>query len=217
MKCQKCGNEYEGQFCPNCGEAANSTQAKKKPIFRRWWFWVLIVLVVLIVAIGTGGRKESSKGNDKDVAVGNVNDSTVEDTSKPEEASFTVGDTVALRDLTITANSMEESNGKDYFVPKDGNVFVGVNLTIENTSDKDQALSTLLLFSAYIDGVKCEYSVTANCAFSDGTLDGTLSPGKKMVGYYAVEVPENWSELELQVSPTFLSSTKSSAVFVFKK
>lgn len=32
MKCQKCGNDFEGRFCPNCGTAApeQTMQEKKK-------------------------------------------------------------------------------------------------------------------------------------------------------------------------------------------
>ena len=26
MKCEKCGNEFEGNFCPECGEAAVKTK-----------------------------------------------------------------------------------------------------------------------------------------------------------------------------------------------
>ena len=48
-----------------------------------------------------------------------------------------------------------------------------------------------------------------------GTLDGSLAPGKKLVGYYAVEVPEGWQKLELDVQSNWLSS--NSARFLFKK
>ena len=46
-------------------------------------------------------------------------------------------------------------------------------------------------------------------------LDGTIAPGKKIIGWYAVEIPENWKTLELNVQSEWLSST--SANFVFNK
>ena len=36
-----------------------------------------------------------------------------------------------------------------------------------------------------------------------------------MVGWYAVEIPENWSKLEFEVQPSWLSSR--SATFVINK
>lgn len=30
MKCSKCGNEFEGNFCPNCGAPADSTDANNQ-------------------------------------------------------------------------------------------------------------------------------------------------------------------------------------------
>lgn len=47
----KDGNEFEGQFCPECGTPVNSNvapQKKKKPIYCHRWFWVVIALIVVI-------------------------------------------------------------------------------------------------------------------------------------------------------------------------
>lgn len=52
-------------------------------------------------------------------------------------------------------------------------------------------------------------------AFSEGQLDGSIAPGKKLVGWYAVEASEKWSKLELNVRPSWLSS--KTAIFVFNK
>ena len=90
-----------------------------------------------------------------------------------------------------------------------------MKFTIENISGEDQSISSILLFDAYVDGVKCDYSFSAACSFLDGTLDGTITPGKKLVGWYAVEAPESWKELELQVRSNWLSNKR--AEFVFAK
>jgi hypothetical protein len=73
----------------------------------------------------------------------------------------------------------------------------------------------LLLFEAYADDVKCDYSFNAVCAFDEGTLDGTAPPGKKLVGWYAIEVPTNWQEVEILVKNDAFSS--SAAKYVFTK
>ena len=73
----------------------------------------------------------------------------------------------------------------------------------------------MLLFEGYADDVKCDYSLSAACVFDEGTLDGELAPGKKLVGWYALEVPENWNTIELNVQSDWLSD--SSAKFVFNK
>ena len=50
---------------------------------------------------------------------------------------------------------------------------------------------------------------------SDGTLDGDIAAGKKLVGWYALEVPQDWHSIDLDVKSSWLSD--SSARFVFKK
>lgn len=135
--------------------------------------------------------------------------------SQESKENFGLNETAVFKDLKFTAVEIKESDGTDFFVPEAGNVFVGIKFTVENISDQEQSVSTLLLFEGYADDIKCEYSFSAACAFDEGTLDGTVSPGKKLVGWYAVEVPRDWSTIELQVQATWLSN--NSANFVFTK
>lgn len=138
--------------------------------------------------------------------------------SEPEQAKtndFGLNETAAFKNLKFTATDILESNGKDFFEPEDGKVFVGIKFTIENISNETQSVSSILLFDAYADDAKCEYSLSANCVFSDGTLDGDIAAGKKLVGWYALEVPQDWHSIDLDVKSSWLSD--SSARFVFKK
>jgi len=73
-------------------------------------------------------------------------------------------------------------------------------------------MSSLLLFEGYADDIKCDYSFSANVGL-EGTLDGNVSPGKKLVGYYGVEVSKDAGVLELEVKSSWLGSGK--AVFTF--
>lgn len=129
--------------------------------------------------------------------------------------TFKVGDTAVFKNLKITANEMKESTGSEYFSAAEGKIFIGVNFTIENISKESQAISSLLLFEAYSDDVKCDYSLSAAMAFSDGSLDGDIAPGKKLTGWYAIEVPKDWKTVELHVASSWLSNSK--AVFVISK
>ena len=162
-----------------------------------------VVLSVSLVACAgeSGPTKEYAKGENA--------------TQEAEDAVFGLNETAVFDNLKFTALEMKESTGENYFTPETGNVFVGVKFEIENTSDEEQTVSTLLLFEGYVDDVKCEYSVSAACAFDDGTLDGTLAPGKKLVGWYSLEVPKDWKTIELDVQASLLSG--SSAKFVFEK
>ena len=134
-------------------------------------------------------------------------------TAKSED--YKLNETAVFKNIKVTATEIKESNGGDIFGPDDGNVFVGVKFVIENISDESQSISSILLFDPYADDVKCEYSITANADFGGGTLDGEIAAGKRMEGWYAVEVPSGWSKIDLDVKSSWLSG--SSARFVFNK
>ncbi|MCL2678291.1 MAG: DUF4352 domain-containing protein [Clostridiales bacterium] len=130
------------------------------------------------------------------------------------DTPFGVGETAVFKDLKFTALRVQESFGDQFWKPDEGKVFVGVEFLIENISDKDYSISSLMMFTAYADGFAVSFSLSAEVFFGD-TLGGTISPGKKLQGYYALEVPANWQEIEIQIIPELFSTSK--AVFVFNK
>ena len=167
----------------------------------------LALLLAVALCFSMGGCL-SSEGPSKET-------NTPTESPKKEELTFGLNETAVFDELKFTATQIKESNGDSFFTPESGKVFVGVNFTVENISDEEQSVSTILLFEGYVDDVKCEYSFNAACAFSDGTLDGTIAPGKKLVGWYALEVPKDWSNIELNVQSNWLSD--NAAKFVFEK
>lgn len=216
MICKKCGNEVANDqlTCSHCGAALGENvqpqfqpqaPAKvKKPVYKKWWFWVLIVFaVIFIISLGSGDEEPTKE----------VNAGSTQAQTEAAETTFGLNETAVFSDLKMTATEIDESRGNEFNRPSDGNIFVGIKFTIENISDEEQFVSSLLLFESYADDVKSAYSISAEIAFPDGTIDGNLAPGKKLVGWYALEAPEDWEEIELNVRSSWLSS--SQAVFVF--
>ena len=173
---------------------------------------ILTVLFALcisasITACGTSSSAPQKETNSNSVSEGNP--------PNTEGETFTLNDTAVFKNLKVTATKIEESGGNAYITPESGNVYVGISFEIENISNESQAISSMLLFDAYADDVKCNYSISANTAFNEGMLDGEISAGKKLVGCYATEVPNDWQKLELEVKSDWLSGNK--AKFVFTK
>ena len=88
MKCNYCGTEFVGKFCPNCGKPAEGStlngeqqptnvvvknrpiqQANysavlakaKKPFYKKWWFWVIVVVIVISIIGGSTDSDDDVK------------------------------------------------------------------------------------------------------------------------------------------------------------
>ncbi len=133
--------------------------------------------------------------------------------TKVEDGAFGLNQTATTNSLKITAKKFEESKGKSVFKPDAGNVYVGVNFEIENISDETQNISSLLLFDAYADDAECKYAIVATTVFGEGTLDGEVLPGEKLVGWYAMEVPKKWEKISIEFKPEILEEDKVKFVF----
>jgi len=179
-------------------------KVKRTKRIRKVLAGVLVFILAISLSTACGSTEESPK---KEAA-----DTTSSDAS---EDTFGLNETAAFETLKMTALEMKESQGDEYIKADEGKVFVGVKFRIENISDSDEVISSILLFNAYVDGTKVDVNLMPPGDLSDGTLDGTLAAGKSMEGYYVVQAGSEWSEIQLDVQSSWLSNTK--AEFVITK
>lgn len=200
IRCKACGKEIakSAKACPSCG-----AKNKKPPI----GCLVVVVLLILFAALGAGGE------DDGPVKVPSESQNVAQTTQATEEPVFTVGDTAAMDDIYVTLVEVHEFDGK-YLEPEEGNTFVAFELLIENKSDEDIVVSSLMCFEAYFDDFSKDISLGAETESGMDTLDGTVAAGKKMTGAIAYEVPKDWQAAELHFNPDFGSKE---FVFTYSK
>lgn len=188
--CKICGADIakSAKVCPACGAK------QKKP--------VVLIVIAVIFAIGIIGAALGGNSTEK---VGNVGTQSSADSSELQKTEFSVGDVVSLNDIEVTFVSCTESSGKDFYTPDSGNVFLFCEFAIENKSNKDIAVSSLMSFEAYVDDYSTNLSMSGTLAADKNQMDGTIAAGKKMSGVMGYEVPENWKTLEIRFTPDFWS------------
>ena len=208
-KCKHCQSDIpkKAKVCPNC-------RKKQGGIFK----WILIVIVALVIIGSVSGNEDKptkvSNSNNESTAGATTSESNTSETVV-EETTFGVGDTAEYRGVKVTLNAVEESNGSQFNKPTDGNVFLLVNFTIENNTDSDLAISSMMCFDAYQDGYATNYSLSALLEKTGNQLDGTIAPGKKIQGYVGFEVPATYKEFEINYRADVWDDTKFT--FVYKK
>lgn len=176
-KCKACGNEIakSAKTCPHCG----AKNKKKHPVLIG-----IIVVVALIVVIAAMGDGDESGKNTK--------------------TEFCVGEAAELDGVSVTLVNVSESTGSQFNTPTEGNVFVICEFEIENNSDDEVVVSSIMSFDAYCDDYTCTYSLSALLEKDDkNQLDGTVAAGKKFNGVIGYEVPADWSDLEIRFTPDF--------------
>lgn len=113
---------------------------------------------------------------------------------------FTVGDSIDYRNIQVSFIGITESNGIDYIKPDDGKVYVIAEFEFSNNSDSELTISSIMCFNAYQDGYTTSSNLSALMINDEyNSLDGTISPGKKLRGYIGYELPEDYSKLEIDV------------------
>lgn len=205
MYCKLCGKEIadDAKFCDGCGTAVAAVVAaqptvevkkkkKKHPILGTI---VLIFGIFLIIGAIAGGNDEPQK-------VGDSPDAAATST-QPKDKAFSVGDVVSLNDINVTLVNVSENNGGNYMTPNEGKVFIVCEFEIENNSDKDIAVSSIMSFEAYIDDYSTTMNLSAMLSTEKTQLDGTVAPGKKMNGVIGYEADADWSNIEIRFTPDF--------------
>lgn len=126
-----------------------------------------------------------------------------------EQTTFKQGETAELNGVRVTMTSYKESNGGDYNKPSDGNIFIIVEFEIENNTDRELSVSSMLSFEAYADDYALNYSLSALMEKGNSNqLDGTIAAGKKMRGVIGYEIPVDWKNVEIHFTDNVWSNNK---------
>lgn len=189
-QCKYCKEEiaYDAKICPNCRKKQKS---KKRMV-------VVIVLIIIIVGaapVAIGSKETSGK-------LGSGKSSSSSEKSK----YYTVGEYVEKNDVKVSFISIKNKNGSGFFKPQSGNTFVYAEFEIENNSDSELSISSIICFDSYFDGYSASISASAMADENFSGLDGTISPGKKIKGVIPLEAPSGWKEFEVKVTPDFWNS-----------
>jgi len=183
-------------------------EKQKKSIFKRWWFWVIVAVVVIGIASQGGGDDTPKLSADQDAGVETGADNGAEketpetpDAEAEEPEFFKLGETVETKVMKVTLTNVEKSEGEEFLAPDEGNEFVLLDITVENISDKDIVVSSILGFNAYVDDTAMNEDYAALTSAKKETMDATVAPGKKMSGTLGYQVPKDWKEIEIHYEP----------------
>lgn len=165
-------------------------QKPKRKIYKRWWFWILVVIIIFIF-IGATGSPQSQK-------VGET--SQEEQSSQKIQSEYTIGDQVKLGRSIITVNKAEFSQGGQFVKPVEGNEWINLNITIENTGSTQQYITTLgQMFIRDGEGNSYQVAVTDKIFENPNLgLDGTVIAKSKRTGWVGFEIKKNASDLQFQ-------------------
>lgn len=149
---------------------------------------LVFTLIILIMGCTESNVEETPEGSDQNIADdGTTEGPTDEPAEEPSGGVFAVGDTADFDGLKITLNGVRTSQGDEYF-PPENDKFILIDLTIENTTNEAQTVSTLMQMSL-MDPESFAYDV-AIFADTKGSVDGEIAPGRKVRGEVAFDVPQ---------------------------
>ena len=222
--CEECGAELapDDKTCQVCGfPVYNNIVPRKssggwKTVLLSCILSVILSLLTSIFAIflfingvvkNNGGESFlKSIGIDSSIITWDLNSekkSKDKDDAKPkapEKTEFFMGEIAEYNGVQLSISDFYISGGNEWASPPDGYVFLYLNMSATNNSEKEILISSLSSFEAYCDDHKIDNGLDASIAGSaDGKqeLDGHIAPGKKMDGYIGLVVPSNWGKIEL--------------------
>ncbi len=164
--------------------------------------------MIFIVGIGIGAGAgaiidEPQKVGQTSAKVQDKSTETSTETNKSKV--FKIGDVVKLKDFKVTVNKLYKVKGDELSQPQPGNEFIAVDCSVENISNEQQAVSSVMMFKVVDkDGRECEESIGGLTAAKAGQMDGEIGPGRKITGVYVVEVPKGTTGLELEFNGSLL-------------
>jgi hypothetical protein len=151
-----------------------------------------LVVLIIIIAVVSG-----SKGTTP-TKVGSGTSATTQSSDK--DKVYKVGESVKLDKAIVTVNSVETSKGGAYSKPADGNKWLNLNITIENTDSSQQYVTTMgQMFVKDSAGNSYQVAVTDKTIENvNNSLDGDIIAKSKRTGWVGFEVKNDATGLQYQ-------------------
>lgn len=127
-----------------------------------------------------------------------------------QQQAFAIGDIVEIGTISLIVNGIKEIPGNDFAKPEEGKKFLVVDVTVENKSDKTEAISTLLQMSLKdSSGQKYDIDLMAQTASGGTSVDGELAAGEKVRGDVGFQVPADATGLHFEFDASVFGSGKA--------
>lgn len=160
----------------------------------------LLVASTLLAGCSSSGDKSSNESNTPPIESETQKEASSKESSKSNSKTqvYGVGETIEVDGLKITVNSSQDTDEVDQFNDSsdldEGNTYNILDITVENDTDKDVTISSLMSFEIKDEnGRKGSYVMSIR---DNGKMDGTVLPGDKLSGELVYQVPRN-GELNL--------------------
>jgi hypothetical protein len=121
----------------------------------------------------------------------------------PTPMSLTVGDSVTIGQMTFTVHGVRWGSSS-FATPTPGQGYLMIDVAIVNNKSEAVNISSFLMFKLVdMDGRAQDWTVFGE---PEGTLDGTLGPGRTMRGELGFDVDANQSSWELIIQPDLVET-----------
>lgn len=195
-------------------DSEDEVKLKKK---RKWPIVLLVLLLIILLLAGAAAAVYFVFPEKADPILEKFGiDLFQEDASKPNKklvsSVYSVGETANYNGISVSVLGYEESDGDEWFAPAEGNKFVFVNMKITNNTDEEIIVNSMASFENYCGDIKLDYSANAFTALATSTdkpkMDGNIAPGETLNGYLSLEVPSDWTSLEIQYADNVWTENK---------
>lgn len=205
-KCKSCQSEIDVKAtkCPHC-------QADQRGWFRKH---PILTVIFVVVAIGIFGSASGSNSGNKSQTqkVGENNTAKVVETvvEKEKVGDYQIGDKIKMGNVILTVNKMEKSQGGGYTKPSEGNQWIDLNMTIENTGSNQEYVTTLgQMFILDDQNNQYQIAVTAKRLENPSIgLDGAIIAKAKKTDWVGFEVPKTSTGLKFQYNTNLFTGGK---------
>lgn len=206
-QCKRCKKEIDSKAskCPFCQSDLRNWFAKH-PILTG----ILVLIVIGIVAsAGNSGKKVGE--NSKTPETTTTSTGQTEQKQDVKEESFKIGDKIQLGKVILTVNKVETSSGAQFTKPSEGNQWVDVNMTIENTGSTQEYITTMgQMYILDKDNNQYQVTVTGKRLENAGStgLDGAIVAKAKKTDWVGFEVRKTATGLKFQYNASMFSDKK---------